>query len=411
LDFDRLINEPTVLVVRLNEASVRRLRPLTNAFFSELVAKIFHLAERSPGGVLPRLVSLIIEEFASAVGRIPDFDRFANTVRTRGVSVTASVQSIAQIRKEYGDEADSLLAGFCTKMFFPNLTISDAEYASSLFGNVTVEYREKTVHREENAAYTEEFATDESVKIVKRPLLTPHEIRRPCRHAELGAAITLDLPDVPGFQAFVTPAYQLAKLSAVMKKAASKDKLGQLRAVALPEIERRQVAVNADMPKEAEMGAISNTTGWTNDQVERQLETVKQQLNWEKTEGSARQWWETFEKENRHRLALVLRLAEELRNRSATITEFHLAYVFSECDNIQANLHYLDYTRLKNKEAQKRKERQCREATDAATSPEQSNSALGDRRKPTPSPAEKRPSMNAQDNGPAVRATEGTRQE
>jgi len=33
--------------------------------------------------------------------------------------------------------------------------------------------------------------------------------------------------------------------------------------------------------------------------------------------------------------------------RGATITEFFLAYVYSNTDNIQANLHYLDYTRLK----------------------------------------------------------------
>jgi hypothetical protein len=46
--------------------------------------------------------------------------------------------------------------------------------------------------------------------------------------------------------------------------------------------------------------------------------------------------------------ALVFRLAEELRNRKATIAEFFLAYVYSNTDNIQANLHYLDYTRLKN---------------------------------------------------------------
>ena len=54
------------------------------------------------------------------------------------------------------------------------------------------------------------------------------------------------------------------------------------------------------------------------------------------------------------RKALVLRLAEELFNRQATITEFFLAYVYSNTDNIQANLHYLDYTRLKKEEEKKK---------------------------------------------------------
>ena len=54
--------------------------------------------------------------------------------------------------------------------------------------------------------------------------------------------------------------------------------------------------------------------------------------------------------ENKNRLTLVLRLAEELANRKATITEFYLAYLYSGTDNIQANLCFLDYTRLKKEE-------------------------------------------------------------
>lgn len=54
---------------------------------------------------------------------------------------------------------------------------------------------------------------------------------------------------------------------------------------------------------------------------------------------------------------MVLRLIEELKVRSATITEFFLSYVYSNTDNIQANLHYLDYTRLKKEEEKNKKKR------------------------------------------------------
>lgn len=57
--------------------------------------------------------------------------------------------------------------------------------------------------------------------------------------------------------------------------------------------------------------------------------------------------WEAFETENHQRPALILKLAEELKRRKATIAEFFLSYVYSNCDNIQANLYYLDYYRLK----------------------------------------------------------------
>ena len=55
------------------------------------------------------------------------------------------------------------------------------------------------------------------------------------------------------------------------------------------------------------------------------------------------------------RFIRIFRLAEELKKREATITEFFLAYVYSNTDNIQANLHYLDYTRLKKREEERKK--------------------------------------------------------
>ena len=101
---------------------------------------------------------------------------------------------------------------------------------------------------------------------------------------------------------------------------------------------------------------ITNTKGWTDEQVRQKLEEVKLKLDWANTTGSARKWWEAFENENLVRMPLVLRLAEELLNRKATITEFFLAYVYSNTDNIQANLCYLDYSRLKKEEEKKKRD-------------------------------------------------------
>jgi tetratricopeptide (TPR) repeat protein len=100
---------------------------------------------------------------------------------------------------------------------------------------------------------------------------------------------------------------------------------------------------------------ITNTAGWTAEQIEDLLRDVKKELDWDNTTGSARKWWQAFETENQNRIPLVLRLAEELRNRKATISEFFLAYVYSNSDDIMANLHYLDYMRLKGKEDRKNK--------------------------------------------------------
>ena len=92
---------------------------------------------------------------------------------------------------------------------------------------------------------------------------------------------------------------------------------------------------------------ISDVSGWSEEAIWNQVEETKQLLGWPDTSGSARTWWETFEAENRHRPALVLRLCDELRKRSATIPDFFVSYVYSNTDNIQATLHSLDYRRLK----------------------------------------------------------------
>lgn len=93
---------------------------------------------------------------------------------------------------------------------------------------------------------------------------------------------------------------------------------------------------------------FSDTRGWSDEAIWNAIETLKKNpLEWKATTGSARKWWLAFENENRQRGALILRLAEELALRKATITEFFLSYVYSNTDNIQANLHYLDYSRLK----------------------------------------------------------------
>ncbi len=100
---------------------------------------------------------------------------------------------------------------------------------------------------------------------------------------------------------------------------------------------------------------ITNTKGWSDEQVQAKLEEVMGKLDWANTTGSARKWWETFRNTNTRRAALVLRLAEELAIRKVTITEFFGAYASSNTDNVQANLFYLDYFRLKKEEERKRR--------------------------------------------------------
>ncbi|MEZ5386682.1 MAG: AAA family ATPase [Prosthecobacter sp.] len=103
-----------------------------------------------------------------------------------------------------------------------------------------------------------------------------------------------------------------------------------------------------DTPRKPARDGITDTTGWSDDELRTSYEKLKtEKLGGSTLTGSALKWWASFEAENTDQLPLLHRLAEELRNRKATIADFFAAYVYSNTSDIQANLHYLDYMRLK----------------------------------------------------------------
>ena len=107
-------------------------------------------------------------------------------------------------------------------------------------------------------------------------------------------------------------------------------------------------------PPQAATAGITDTRGWSEERIRERLDAVKIGLGC--GEMPASRWWVAFERTNRQRLGLVLRLAEELAVvRKATIAEFLEAYDSSNTENIHAILYFIDYMRLKKQEEQKKK--------------------------------------------------------
>jgi hypothetical protein len=355
LDIERLVEKPTLFIIELRESEIEMLRPLANVIVVELLRYLTKRAESCPGHSLPRPVGLVIDEFASAIGRLPDIHVKLNTLRSRNVSITAAIQSTAQIKANYQDDGDSVLAGFSTKILMPPLDLVDSEWGSKESGQMTIRF--KTANSGSNKKLTETFASKnsgESEQVQQRAVLTPDEIGRPADNIN-----TFFMPNTPVFQGYLVPYYQDKAIVGRIKEFDREDCDLQLRTTPIPYEEKLPEAPTPEGQQGAPGGpppGITNTKGMTDEQILAKLEDTKKKLDWENTTGSARKWWDAFESENKHRVALVLRLAEELANRKATITEFFLAYVYSNTDNIQANLSYLDYTRLKKEEEKRKKE-------------------------------------------------------
>lgn len=362
LNIEELVTKPTLLIVEFRESELEMLRPMANVIVVELLRFLTKYAEGCPNTKLPRPVGFVIDEFASALGRLPDIHVKLNTLRSRNVSIVAAIQSTAQIKANYGDDADSVLAGFSTKIFMPSLDLADAEWASKETGQMTIRFQ--TESKGNNKKIIEWFASRNDSKqeqVQQRAVLTPDEIGRPADNIS-----TFFLPNTPVFQGHLVPSYKIAEMNKRINEFDSEELELKLRTAPIPFEEKMPESKAGSAPGGAPaagvVGAnglppgITDTRGWSDDQIIKKLEEVKKQLDWENTTGSARKWWEAFEAENKTKMNLVLRLSEELLTRKATITEFFLAYVYSNTDNIQANLSYLDYTRLKREEEKKKRD-------------------------------------------------------
>ena len=119
----------------------------------------------------------------------------------------------------------------------------------------------------------------------------------------------------------------------------------ELRELALGGLPRspRQIATPSDHD--------TDRRHWSPEDYWNEIEQLKETpLRFEQATEAAKSWWSSFEKQYEKRPAVVLKVVEELASRDATISDFFMAFVYSNTDNLQANLHYMDYMRVKKQQ-------------------------------------------------------------
>lgn len=342
LQLAKIFRRPVCLHVEISEPQLETHRPLIQMLARCIIDSLISTAESCGAKRIPATV--FFDDMPS-LGYLLSVERLL-TLRSRSVGIVAGVQSINSLELAYGPAFRSLLEAFANKIVLPGCAQPDADYFSHASGETFV------------ALPTYE---GQQPAFITRPLLSSADIRNPaCEHNLLGRPATLFFGSIT-FQAYLQRAFELPAYADVLR--ASRHITGHERL-------RRKLpptpTLDANSPESAATATstpapllppgVSNTAGWSESQLEEHLEKVRDQIGWAEATGSARQWWDAFQSENKQRIALVVRLAEELLVRKATVTDFFLAYVYSNTDNIQANLHYLDYSRLKkNQEAKKKK--------------------------------------------------------
>ena len=169
LELDRIGEERTVLfaVIPDNDTSFNFLVGL---LYTQLFQRLYTLADDRYGGRLPVHVHFLMDEFAN-VSLPSDFDKLLATMRSREISVSIIIQNIAQLKKLFEKEWESILGNCDTFLYLGGNEQSTHEYVSKLLGKETIDTNTYGQSKGRSGTYSTNW------QISGRELLMPDEVR------------------------------------------------------------------------------------------------------------------------------------------------------------------------------------------------------------------------------------------
>ena len=169
LELDKLGEEKTALfaVIPDNDTSFNFLVGL---LYTQLFQRLYTLADEKYGGRLPVHVHFLMDEFAN-VSLPSDFDKLLATMRSREISVSIIIQNIAQLKKLFEKEYESLLGNCDSFLYLGGNEQSTHEYVSKLLGKETIDMNTYGQSKGRSGTYSTNW------QITGRELLMPDEVR------------------------------------------------------------------------------------------------------------------------------------------------------------------------------------------------------------------------------------------
>ena len=142
---------------------------LAAIFYQCLFDSIIRRCRTYPGERLATPLHCFLDEFAN-VGRIPNFDRLVATIRSRRVSVSVILQTIAQLKTMYKDSWETIVGNCDSVLFLGGNEQSTTEWLSKLLGKETIDLRTTSDSKGVSGSHTTNYQR------TGRELLTPDEL-------------------------------------------------------------------------------------------------------------------------------------------------------------------------------------------------------------------------------------------
>ena len=142
---------------------------LAAIFYQCLFDSIIRRCRTYPGECLATPLHCFLDEFAN-VGRIPNFDKLVATIRSRKVSVSIILQTIAQLKTMYKDSWETIVGNCDSILFLGGNEQSTTEWLSKLLGKETIDVRTTSDSKGVSGSHTVNYQR------TGRELLTPDEL-------------------------------------------------------------------------------------------------------------------------------------------------------------------------------------------------------------------------------------------
>lgn len=169
MELDRLGEKKTAIyaVIPDNDSSYNFI---VGMLYTQLFQQLYYSADVKHGGRLPVHVHFVMDEFANVA--LPDeFDKLLSTMRSREISVSIIIQNLAQLKKLFEKEWESIVGNCDEFLYLGGNEQSTHEYVSKLLGKETIDMNTYGQSKGRNGNYSTNW------QITGRELMTPDEVR------------------------------------------------------------------------------------------------------------------------------------------------------------------------------------------------------------------------------------------
>lgn len=368
VSFERFAQHGGCIIVEIDQAEIKRLRPIVTLLLGKVISSLQRAANADPRGCIRNKTVVIIDELIAS-GPIPGLAEALHTCRELGFSFIAGAQALSQLANIYADEAQAVLDGFQTQIAFGGgLDWGTAEHFSRRTGVGTMALPgiQESVEGDGNGDIT----FSRQWQMAPRPMLLPSEIASPQPHPLLGMPVTIIAGDgkTPPFQAYLTPSHAEGAIARMMEELESNSVDNDLRPYPLEYNPRRQSSRSG---RRDDPGfGFTKTHGWSQAQLKQKIAVGLQALNLKEASPEAREWWRKVQEAHQSQLNVLVRLIEELLERSSTIDELHEASEKGRVNDIKAILIYMEFMRRKREISDERRPETQHEEDTPESSPE-----------------------------------------